>query len=433
MSKAPPEAQDTVPRPIPPLGAPFLRFWVGNMSSNLADGIMLIALPMLAALLTNDPLLVAGLTVVRFLPGLLFGLVAGVVVDRVDRGKLMVVANIVRSAALVGLAVLVATGTATIGALYVVMFVVMCCEIFYDVSAQAMLPKLVPPRTLDRANARLVGGRTVADDFAGTPLAGLLFVVAAALPVAVNAGAYLLGALILLGLPLAARKPRAEEDVARPSEGLVRPVVSEIGDGMRFVYGDPPLRAVVILSAVTGMALAAQAAVLVLLVRDHYGVPDSLYGVFLSGAAVGGIIGVLLVARMVETFGRFPTVMLSLALMALACVGFGLAPNALAAGLAWALVAMAGTICSTVTMGCAQLVVPSELRGRVMSCVRVVGYAMAPVGALVSGILSRIDLRLPSVVAGVAILLACLLLARSVRVVVTRADKAEKDAVDAEE
>lgn len=133
MSKAPPEAQDTVPRPIPPLGAPFLRFWVGNMSSNLADGIMLIALPMLAALLTNDPLLVAGLTVVRFLPGLLFGLVAGVVVDRVDRGKLMVVANIVRSAALVGLAVLVATGTATIGALYVVMFVVMCCEIFYNV------------------------------------------------------------------------------------------------------------------------------------------------------------------------------------------------------------------------------------------------------------------------------------------------------------
>lgn len=396
------------------------------MSSNLADGAMLTALPMIAALLTNDPLLVAGLTVVRFLPWLLLGLVTGAIADRVDRGKLMIAANTVRAGVLVILAALVATGTANIAMLYVAMFVVMCCEIFYDISAQAMVPQLVPAGALDRANARLVGGRIVADNFAGTPLAGLLFVVAAALPVAVNAGAYLLGALILLGLPLSARSPGPTKTSTPPRDGLIRPLLSEARDGLRFVYGDRPLRSVVVLSTVTNMAIVSQASVLVLLVRDHFGVPDSLYGVFLSGAAVGGIIGALLVKRMIDAIGRFPTVMSALVLMALSCVGFGLAPNALTAALAWALVAMAGALCSTVTMGCAQLIVPSDLRGRVMACVRMFGYGLAPLGALVSGLLGRIDLRLPSVVAGIAILLVSLIVARSMRVVITRADEAEK-------
>ncbi|CAL9608652.1 hypothetical protein SUDANB121_05603 [Nocardiopsis dassonvillei] len=409
------------------LGTPFLRFWSGNMSSNLADGALLVALPMIAALITDDPLAIAGLTAVRFLPWLLFGLLAGAVVDRADRGALMIAANVVRAGALIVLAVLIATGNATMGVLYAVMFLVMSCEIFYDISAQTMVPGLVPAGSLDRANARLVGGRTVADDFAGAPLAGLLFVVAAALPVAVNAGAYLLGAFVLLGLPVAARRPGTD----RPRDGVLRPVLSDTAVGLRFVHADRPLLAVAALSAITTMAVMGQASVLVLVVRDHFGVPDSLYGLFFSGAAVGGIAGVVLIGRAIGRFGRFPVAAGSLVLMSLSCVGFGLAPNALTACLAWACVAMAGTVCTTVTMGCAQLVVPVGVRGRVMAYVRVLGYGAAPVGALAAGLLSRIDLRLPSVVAGAVILLACCVLARPLRTVVTRADDAEAEAVSA--
>lgn len=88
----------------PGLGGAFARFWTGSLSSNLADGVMFTALPMAAAMLTEDPLLVSGLAVARFLPWLLTGLVAGVVVDRRDRVRLMAAANTVRGGALASVA-----------------------------------------------------------------------------------------------------------------------------------------------------------------------------------------------------------------------------------------------------------------------------------------------------------------------------------------
>ncbi|RKS06474.1 hypothetical protein DFP74_2106 [Nocardiopsis sp. Huas11] len=76
----------------------FSLFWLGSTGSNLADGIMMTALPMAAAVVTNDPLLVAGLTVMRFLPVLVFGVAAGVIVDRYSPVRPMVAANITRAA-----------------------------------------------------------------------------------------------------------------------------------------------------------------------------------------------------------------------------------------------------------------------------------------------------------------------------------------------
>ncbi|MEE2046207.1 MFS transporter, partial [Nocardiopsis tropica] len=154
-TNTPPAPGRPSPRPTPRLSPAFHRFWAGSLSSNLADGIMLTALPMLAAALTNDPLAVAGLTAARYLPWLLFGLLAGALVDRVDRVRAMVAANLLRAAAITALAILTATGNATVTTLYIVMFAAMTCEIVYDTAGRAILPALA--RTaLDRANGRIV-------------------------------------------------------------------------------------------------------------------------------------------------------------------------------------------------------------------------------------------------------------------------------------
>jgi MFS family permease len=87
--------------------------------SDLADGVNRVALPLLATTLTRDPVAVAALTSLAFLPWLLFALRAGVVVDRVDRKRAMAVANAVRALALGGLAATVLTGTASLAVLYV--------------------------------------------------------------------------------------------------------------------------------------------------------------------------------------------------------------------------------------------------------------------------------------------------------------------------
>lgn len=413
------------------MGRDFNRFWAGSLSSNLGDGMMLVALPLVAAMLTNDPLLVAGLTMVRFLPWLMIGLFAGVVVDRVDRVRLMVLTNFGRGGALVVLALLILTGHASIWVLYAVMFTVMVCEVFYDLAGRAMLPDIAPAGAIDRANSRLVGGQTVMQQFAGGPIAGFLFAVAAFLPLAVNAGAYVLGALVLLGLPLAVRRPKRPEGEAadaaenRPGSGPVRSVLADVWEGLVFVFRQSSLGPVMGFNMVVNMAMLAQSAVLVLLVREHFGVPAVLYGVFIGTSAVGAIVGASTVGLLVARLGRFRTELMLFSLGGLALVLLGLAPNAYVAAAAWTLVGYTMTSSNIVLIGAIQLIVPGAQMGRVMSCVQMFGAGFGVFGALLGGLLGRVELFYVPVAAGAVVLVALLLSARRLRAVISQADASE--------
>ena len=313
------------PAPAGTLNGPgrvFNRFWVGSLSSNLGDGMMIIALPLVAALLTDDPLLVSGLFAARFLPWMLFGLFAGVIVDRVDRGRLMVVANLVRAGALVVLAAFIATGDAGVWVLYAVMFTAMTCEVFYDIAARAMLPDIATGGTIDRANGRLEGGKTVTQDFAGGPLAGFLFVVAAFLPLAVNSAAYLLGALVLLGLPMAVRRPQGTG-----GQGERRSLMTNLREGFVFVFRGSSLGPVLLFGVALNTAFMGLSAVMVLLARDHFGVAPALYGVFVGSSAVGAVLGAATAGRMVARLGRFRLELVLFTVTGLCFLGFGLAPT----------------------------------------------------------------------------------------------------------
>lgn len=401
-------------------GRVFNRFWVGSLSSNLADGMMIIALPLVAAVLTDDPLLVSGLFVARFLPWVLLGLVAGVVVDRVDRGRLMVVTNLVRASALVVLAVLIATGSAGIWPLYAVMFAVMTCEVFYDIAGRAMLPDVAPEGTIDRANGRLEGGKTVTQDFAGGPLAGFLFVVAAFLPLAVNSAAYLLGALVLLGLPIAVRKPhRNTEPGERPA------LLADLREGFAFVFRGSSLGPVLLFSVALNMAFMGLEGVMVLLARDRFGVAPSLYGVFVGSSAVGALVGATAVGRMVAGFGRFRLELVMLTVTGLCFLAFGLAPNAYLAATAWVLLGFAITASNILMLGAIQIIVPGRQMGRVMSMVAVSGTAFGPVAALLAGLLGRVALYLVPVASGTLVLAALACAIRALRRVFTEADQLE--------
>ncbi|GAA4949879.1 MFS transporter [Streptomonospora halophila] len=409
------------------LGRDFRRFWTGALSSNLADGVMLTALPLAAATLTDDPLQISGLAIARFLPWLLFGLFAGVVVDRVDRVRLMAAANTVRCCALALLAVLVGAGQATVWWLYAVMFAAMLCEVFYDLSGRAALPEVVPAGTLDRANGRLQGGKLVAEHFAGASLAGLLFAVAAALPLALNAGAYLVGALVLLGLPAAVRRPAEPEVPARSGAGL-RSVAGDLGAGLGAVFGRRGFRSVALLLALVNAAMTAQSVVLVLLVQDRFGVPEAFYGLFLSSAAAGGVLGAASTGGLVRRLGRFATCVLAFGALGALSATFALSPGAVTAGLAWCALAFAAAVVNVVAAGIWQLVVPGALLGRALSCIQTVGQGAAPLGAVLGGLLGRVDLRLPSLAAGTVIVLGTALAAPALRALSHGADAAEREA-----
>jgi MFS family permease len=164
----------------PRLGGGYWRLFGASAMSNLADGVGRAALPLLAATLTRDPVLIAGLYSLAFLPWLLFALPAGAVVDRSDRRRAMVVTNLVRAAVVAALALATATGHASIAILYASAFLIGTAETVYDSAANALLPQVVRPDQLDRGNSLLVTAEAVGQVFLGGPVGALLFTVAAA-------------------------------------------------------------------------------------------------------------------------------------------------------------------------------------------------------------------------------------------------------------
>lgn len=173
------------------LGRPYAWLWSSSALSNLADGVLKVALPLVALRFTESPTLIAGLGVALSLPWLLFSLPAGALADRWDRRRSMLAANLVRGGVVVALGIAFAAGAGSLWMLYAAAVIIGSTETLYDTSAQSILPQMVPAAALDRANGRLQAAELTTNQFIGPPLGGLLAAGGAALTFATPAGLWL--------------------------------------------------------------------------------------------------------------------------------------------------------------------------------------------------------------------------------------------------
>lgn len=412
-----------------PLGPAFGRLWGAGAATNLGDGMLATALPLIAAALTQDPLAVAGLTIARFLPWFLIAPLSGVVLDRVDRLRAMAVSNAVASTTVALLALAVLTGHHTVWLLYAALFVVICCETVTDPATRITVTRVVARPDLDRANGRAEGARTVAQDFAGPPVAGMLFAAVAVLPVAGAALSYALSAVLaVLVLALLRRRP---ELCHEPSAERTEPgdgVWTSLREGLAHIRHDRLLPALMLVNASGMVGIQCAMAVKVLYVQNVLGVPDALYGVFIASLAVGGIVGAVVSARLVQALGRRTVLFGGYVGFSLSMAVVGAIPSVWTAAPALALTGLAMTVSNIAASPFMQTVVPEHLRGRVSAAFRTIAWGLAPLGALLGGLLGRIDLALPFLVGPLITIAVVLLLRRRIseaaRVMDTGADRA---------
>lgn len=388
----------------PGLGPGFARLWGANLSSNLADGLGMTAIPLLAATLTRDPLLISLVGVASFLPWLLFGVLAGSVVDRVDRRRLAALANGARAVVAAALCVLVATDSVAIAVLIGAAFVFGLFETAADGCVQAMVPAIVPGTGLVRANARIQGTEVVAQTFVAAPAASALFAVTMALPFALHSAAFAVAAVLVLTLPAIAAR-------ARPVPGEIAGGHG-VADGIRFLVGDRLLRSLWAVNICVGFFNALAHATVVLYVLDVLGLPAAAYGVFVMTAAVGAVLGALTTARVVARLGRGRTMVVSVSVCGLAYVLCGAGGHVVPAAVGYVLVGWSVSAWNIVSMALRQELVPGRLLGRVHGAWRSLGWGVIPVGTFAGGLIGRVDLRLPLVAGGIGIALAGLLFHR---------------------
>jgi MFS family permease len=376
----------------------FVRLWAASGVSNLGDGVYGTALPLLAATLTRDPLLVSVVRVAEWLPWLLFGLLSGALLDRWDRRRVMWVVDAGRFLVVGGLAGAVLLEEASIGLLAAVGFLLGTGQTLVDTGAQSILPALVSrnPRRLEWANGRLIGTQVVTQELAGPPAGGFLFSVAAWVPFAVDAVSFAAGSALVASI-------RGRFGPAPGQLGPTR-LRSEIAEGLRWLAAHRVLRATAAMVAVVNLLAMAGSAVMVLFAQERLGLDAVGFGLLLGGSALGGVLGSLVAARSAGVLGTARVIVGTMVLSALAFLVFGLSSDPWLAGVMFGLVGFLTVVFNVVLGALRQALTPDRLLGRVISAFRFFSYGVVPFGSLLGGVLARsFGLQAPFVVAGIVI------------------------------
>ena len=389
-----------------PLGADFWKVLGASGASNLADGIFQIALPLIAASLTDSPLVVAGVAIAGRLPWLVFVLFAGAIADRVDRRRTMRNVQIARVIVVGAMAALAITGGLEIWVLYVVAFVLGVGETLFDTAAQSLVPNIVRSDQLSRANGRLFAVELVMNQFVGPPLGGVL--VGISIPLALG-GSMLGYALAALGLALIAGSFRAKRE--GPRLGIMR----EIAEGWRFVVGDRLLRTLAIMVGVMNLASSAVWAVFVLyaLSPGPMGLSEAGFGILVTTLAAGSVIASLLTPRLEGRFGPGRVVWGAVILTGLALAVPAFTSNALLVGGSFLVSGFAAVSWNIITVSFRQRITPDALLGRMNATYRLFAWGTQPLGALLGGIVAEL-FGLPAVFVLAAALVGVLILARRI-------------------
>lgn len=373
----------------------FAMLWAASTTSALGSGLAITATPLFVASRTADPLTVSAASAVAWLPWLLFALPGGVLVDRVDRRRLMILIDWLRVAAMGCLAGAILAGRASIILLYAVLFVVNTGEVVFRSASQAMVPSLVSRDRLERANGWLIGGTMLTQGMIAGPLGGFLFVVAAGIPFLVNAGTYALSA-VLIGLIAGGYLSRPADTRPGTAPPRQRSVRAEMVDGVRWLAGQRLLRTMAVLIGLLNVTLTAAVAVLVLLAKDRLHLGSVGYGLLFTCMALGGIVGSVIGDRLIGWVTATWTIRVGLIVEAGTHLVLAASRSAYLVGFALFAFGVHGALWGIVANSLRQRLTPPDMLGRVGSTNLFIVVAGNCVGAVLGGVVAtRFGLTAP--------------------------------------
>jgi MFS family permease len=365
------------------LGVGFGRLVASSGLSNLADGVFTVALPLVTLRITRDPGAMGAVVLSLRLPWLLFALPAGALADRLDRRRTMFLVDVGRGAVLGMLALVVAAGGETLWLLCAMAFVLGVGETLFDTAAQSIVPNLVRPEQLSRANGRLQAAELVMHQFAGPPLGGLLAGVTLAGALGTSAAAYLLAAVALALVAGSFRPVRS---------GAPTTLRRDVADGVRYLFRQRLLRTLALL---TGIANLGEIAMLTVLpayaIRPGpMGLSEVGYGLLLAAPAVGAFGGSFAVAAVERRLGRATTLRWAVLAIFLMTGLPALTTSGWVVGAGFVVAGVSTIVWNVIVVSLRQRISPDHLLGRVNAGYRLLAWGSMPLGALLGGVLGEL-------------------------------------------
>jgi MFS family permease len=356
----------------------FIKYWVGQTISNLGSSFTQWAVPLLVFKLTGSPLSLGLATAAVFLPYLLFGLVIGAWMDRVDRKRTMIGLDLVNAAVILSIPLAAQLGHLSVWLIYAVAFIQSTVFIAFQAGEFAAIPSLVATDDLVTANGRIQATFSAAQ-VAGPLLAGLMVsFLSIAWVMAFDAGSFVISSVSLALVRRSFNVPGDEEK--EPTT-----ILHDIREGLVYVIGHPILRNISLMMALINFVGATTFTQLVLFAHERLDAGPREVGILFAAGSAGVVVTGLLAGRLRKRFSFTALAMTSLMLMGGLEVVFAGMRWFWVAIPVWAAVQGLGILFNINTGSLRQAIVPNQLLSRILSIAGVLAWSAIPAGALVGG------------------------------------------------
>lgn len=379
----------------------FRRFWMGMIASNVGSWMQITAQGWLVLELTDSPFYLGLVGLVRAIPALSFTLIGGVIADRFDRRKILMVTQMSAAIVALTLGVLDLTGLVTVWMVLALAFVAALIMSVDNPTRQALVPDLVGRENIASAiglNSAAWNGASII----GPSIAGALVAVAS------TGGAFMLNGLsfLIVFLTVATMKPLAQRPRGRQT------VLENLTSGLRFILLDRKIWGIMLIMAIPTFFGRPIIQLMPSFARDVVDAGPSGLGILLGVMGAGALVGALSVGRLIASpWSAGVLFFLVTGMFGLSLLLFSLSPWYLASLLVLLFVGAGQTLFMGLANTMLQLNISEEMRGRVMSAYVLIPMGLMPLGSTVLGSLAEVTGVATAFTIGAVVILAFMLIA----------------------
>lgn len=378
----------------------FIKFWIGQTISSFGSQISGLALPVIAVTMLSASEFQMGLLgAANTSAFLIFGLLAGALVDRWIKRRVMIVADLIRMIAIGLIPLLWFAGVLNVYHLIVLGAVISIASVFFDVSYQSYIPILMPREYIGVANSRLELTAQISGVASPGLVGYLLTLIKAPVILIFDAISFLVSAVSLLLIK--------DREIPKPKTDR-RPINQEIAEGLKFVWNQKLIRAISFTTATSNLFSTIGGTLFAIyFFRENYlGFNTAAFGLLTAVGSVGGLLGAATTPKLIKIFGEGPLIVIS-------AITSGL--TALLVPLSWFvsreftlpmllintfMIAFTVLTYNITQVTARQRLCPEALLGRMNASIRFMVWGVMPIGALISGSLGEILGVVPTLVIG---------------------------------
>jgi MFS family permease len=354
----------------------FMLLWSGQTISLVGTGITQTAFPLLVWDLTHSAAQVGLVGALGTLPYVILSLLAGALVDRWDRKRVMILCDTGRALNLASLLLALMFGRLVVAQLYVNALVEGTLFVFFNLAEVSCLPRVVTKAQLPAATAQ--NEATMGITALLSPLlGGALYSIRQALPFLADAISYVVSVCSLLFIRVPFQEQRTLER---------RKLIAEIKEGLAWLWHQPLIRYIAFLTGGLNFSSAGLVPILVVLVKQQHG-SAIIYGTILTIGGIGGILGSLIGGFIQKRFSFSQVIISTVWIQTLLWPLYAIAPNAIILGIITATIFITGPVYNVVQLSYRLSIIPDELQGRVNSVFRLLAFGFQPLGWALTGLL----------------------------------------------